>query len=276
VAVASHHHDKKVIFDVLIRTMVAAQRQLESHGDSMSNLTSDTKRQTLRAGDDQEHSCPNASIPGVGIAKSYARKSQIVRENDPADHVYEVISGTVCTWKMSSEGRRQIGGFYFAGEVIGLEDAKNHSLTAQAITDVKVRVVKKQVLKALAWSDPKVAQQLLSLTGVELARQQQLHLLLGGTARERIIHFLIDMAQRASPNEDDLIVLPMYRRDVADYLGLTIETVSRILSQLKKRGASKYRSIVLHTKSANERVPTKKLRDFFEGVNGVGRKQIKS
>ena len=243
----------------------------------MSDLTLDTQCQTLRAGDDKEDSCPNASIPGVGIVRSYARKSQIVRENDLAEHIYEVISGTVCTWKMSSDGRRQIAGFYFAGDVFGLENAKNHSLTAQAITAVKVRVVKKQVLNALVSSDVKVAQQLLSLTAVELERQQELHLLLSRPALERVIHFLIDMAQRASPNEDDLIALPMHRQDIADYLGLIIETVSRMLSELERRGAikSNYRSIVLYTNSTNGRTPIKKLGDFFEGIKGRRPQQLR-
>jgi CRP/FNR family nitrogen fixation transcriptional regulator len=234
----------------------------------MSNLTSDTKRPTLRAV--KEHSRPNASIPGVGIVKSYARKSQIVRENDLAEHIYEVISGTVCTWRMSSDGHRQIAGFYFAGDVFGLENTKNHSLTAQAITAVKVRVFKKQVLNALVSSDVRVAQRLLSLTAVELTRQQELHLLLCRPALERVIHFLIDMAQRASPNEDDLIPLPMHRQDIADYLGLTMETVSRMLSELERRGAikSNYRSIVLYTNSTNGSTPIKKLGDFFEGIKG--------
>src|SRR5215469_9388577 len=160
--------DKKAIVDVLIRTMVAAKKTNGKSRDSMSNLTSDTKRPTLRAV--KEHSRPNASIPGVGIVRSYARKSQIVRENDLAEHIYEVISGTVCTWRMPSDGRRQIAGFYFAGDVFGLENVKNHSLTAQAITAVKVRVFKKQVLNALASSDVRVAQRLLSLTAVELTR----------------------------------------------------------------------------------------------------------
>jgi CRP/FNR family nitrogen fixation transcriptional regulator len=235
----------------------------------MSNLASDTKRQTLRVV--KEHSRPNASIPGVGIVRSYARKSQIVRENDLAEHIYEVISGTVCTWRMPSDGRRQIAGFYFAGDVFGLENVKNHSLTAQAITAVKVRVFKKRVLNALASSDVKVAQQLLSLTAVELGRQQELHLLLCRPAQERVIHFLVDMAQRASPNEDNLIALPMYRQDIADYLGLTIETVSRMLCEIKRRGAIKIKgrhTVTLCTNSADGKPPIKKLGDFFEGVKG--------
>jgi CRP-like cAMP-binding protein len=172
---------------------------------------------------------------------------------------------------MSGGGHRQVAGFYFAGDVFGLENVKNHSLTAQAITAVKVRVFKKQVLNALASSDVKVAQQLLLLTAVELGRQQELHLLLCRPAQERVIHFLVDMAQRASPNEDDLIALPMYRQDIADYLGLTIETVSRMLCEIKRRGAIKikgHHTVTLCTNSADGKPPIKKLGDFFEGVKG--------
>jgi CRP/FNR family transcriptional regulator, nitrogen fixation regulation protein len=67
----------------------------------------------------------NPSIQYVGIVRSYAREREIVHENDPADCVYEVISGTVCTSKMLREGRRQVTGFYFPGDVFGLESAKN-------------------------------------------------------------------------------------------------------------------------------------------------------
>jgi CRP/FNR family transcriptional regulator, nitrogen fixation regulation protein len=184
----------------------------------------------------------------IGVVRSYLRKSQIIHEDDPADHVYEVVSGTVCTCKMLREGRRQIAGFYFA----------------------KVRIFKKRPLTALASSNLEVADRLLALTTRELARKQDhLLLLLSTTAEERIIRFLIDMSQRASPREDDRIDLPMSRRDIADYLGLTIETVSRTLWGLERRGAIKikgYRSVVLRNQSTNgtgER-PT----ELFEGING--------
>jgi CRP/FNR family transcriptional regulator, nitrogen fixation regulation protein len=100
----------------------------------------------------------------LGVVKSYARKSQIIREDDRANHVYEVISGTVCTCKTLREGRRQIAGFYFAGDVFGLESVKKHSVAAEAITNAKVRVIKKQALKALASSDRAVTDRLLALT----------------------------------------------------------------------------------------------------------------
>jgi CRP-like cAMP-binding protein len=201
----------------------------------------------------------NPSIQHVGIVRSYAREREIVHENDPADCVYEVISGTVCTSKMLREGRRQVTGFYFPGDVFGLESAEKHSVAAQAITNAQLRVFKKQALTAVASSNRAVAHQLLALTARELTRKQD-HLLslLSTTAEERIICFLIDMVQRASASEG-LIFLPMFRQDIADYLGLTIETVSRALCDLERRGEieiSGRRSIMLRTQFANGRVKT--------------------
>jgi CRP/FNR family transcriptional regulator, nitrogen fixation regulation protein len=206
----------------------------------------------------------------VCIVRSYAPKREIVSEDDPANRVYEVISGTVCTYKMLREGHRQISGFYFPGDVFGLESAQKRTVAAQAITKAEVRVIKKQALTALASSNPEVADQLLALTARELTRNQN-HLLslLSTTAEERIIAFLIDMVQRTPPREDHLIGLPMSRQDIADYLGLTIETVSRTLWDLERRGAFQingYRSIVLHNHFVEGRA--EELLDLFEGING--------
>jgi CRP/FNR family nitrogen fixation transcriptional regulator len=212
----------------------------------------------------------NPSIQRVGITRSYAPKREIVSEDDPANRVYEVISGTVCTYKMLREGRRQISGFYFPGEVFGLESAQKRNVAAQAITKAVVRIIKKQALTALVSSNPEIADQLLALTVRELTRKQD-HLLslLSTTAEERIISFLIDMVQRTPPREDNLIALPMSRQDMADYLGLTIETVSRTLWDLERRGAIKInglRSIVLRNELAEGRA--EELLDLFEGIKG--------
>jgi len=171
---------------------------------------------------------------------------------------------------MLREGRRQISGFYFPGDVFGLENAKKYNVAAQAITNVVVRVIKKQALTALASSDRAVADQLLALTARELTRKQD-HLLslLSTTAEERVICFLIDIVQRASPREDHLIALPMSRLDIADYLGLTIETVSRTLWDLERRGAIKikgYHSIVLRNQFVEGRA--EEMLDLFEGIKG--------
>jgi CRP/FNR family nitrogen fixation transcriptional regulator len=208
-------------------------------------------------------------IQRIGVIKRYGRKSEIIRETDSANRVFEVVSGTVCTYKMLRDGRRQIGGFYFSGDVFGLEAVK-HNLAAQAITDAKVRVVKKQTLNVLASSDVKVAHQLLSVMTRELERKQELVLLLSRSARERVIGFLRDMVERASANEDR-IALPMTRQDIADYLALTIETVSRVFWDLERRGAiaiPNYRSIVLRNRSANEKAEAKRVLSLFEGVKG--------
>src|SRR5262249_30553369 len=106
----------------------------------------------------------NSSVQPVGIVRSYPRKWEIVREDDPIDHVYEVVSGTVCTCKMLREGRRQIAGFHFAGDVFGLESAQHHSVAAQAITNAKVRIFNKRALRALASSSLEVADRLRPAT----------------------------------------------------------------------------------------------------------------
>jgi CRP/FNR family transcriptional regulator, nitrogen fixation regulation protein len=147
----------------------------------------------------------------IGVVRSYVRKREIIREDDPATRVYQVISGTVCTTKMLRDGRRQVGGFYFSGDVFGLEAAVKHTLAAQAITDVRVRIVKKQTLNALALSDNKVPDRLLSLTARELARKQRLALLLSRSAQERVIGFIIEMAEHRT-SKGDRIALPMTRR----------------------------------------------------------------
>jgi len=204
----------------------------------------------------------------VGVVRSYASKSEIIHENDPADRVYEVISGAVCTSRTLREGRRQIAGFYFSDDVFGLESTEKQVLTAEAITNTTVRVVKKPALNALTSREAEVADRLLSLTARELARKQDLALLLSRSAEDRVICFLIEMSQRISPNED-LIALPMSRQHIADYLGLTIETVSRILSGLERRGAIEIegrRRIVLRNQYTNGR--SENTLDLFEGVTG--------
>jgi CRP/FNR family transcriptional regulator, nitrogen fixation regulation protein len=209
-------------------------------------------------------------IQPIGVVRSYPRKSQIIREDDPADQVYEVVSGTVCACRILREGRRQIAGFYFAGDIFGLESTNKQTVAAEAITNAKVRIFKKQALTALASSNLDAADRLLALTARELARKQDhLFLLLSTSAEERIVSFLVEMVQRASPREDDVIDLPMARSDIADYLGLTIETVSRVLWDFERRGAieiSGRHSIMLRNRSTDGRRegPT----ELFEGVNG--------
>ena len=136
--------------------------------------------------------------------------------------------------------------------MFGLEFADEHALSAEAISDAKVLVVKRSALNTLAGRDRLVAQQLFALTGRELHRVQDRILLLIKNARERVASFLLEMAERASKN--NAIELPMSRQDIADYLGLTIETVCRTLSALETASAievsASSRRIVLRDRAA--------------------------
>jgi CRP-like cAMP-binding protein len=191
----------------------------------------------------------------MGAPMSFARNAEIYGEGEPADYLYKVISGTVRTYKVLSDGRRQIGAFYMAGDVFGLETGDEHTFSAEAISDAKVLVIKRNALVALAERDNEVARQLWALTGRELSRVQDHILLLIKTAQERVVGFLLEMAERAS--NDGAVELPMSRQDIADYLGLTIETVSRTLTTLENAAAIELpssRRIVLRNRSALNRL----------------------
>ncbi len=191
------------------------------------------------------------SMQLMGAMMSYPRNTEIFGENEPADYLYKVVSGSVRTYKILSDGRRQVGGFYLPGDIFGLEFADEHTLSAEAITDTKVLVVKRSAINALAGRDACVASQLFTLTGRELKRVQDRILLLIKSAQERVASFLLEMAERVSGS--NAIELPMSRQDIADYLGLTIETVSRTLTSLESAATIEVptsRRIVLRNRGA--------------------------
>jgi CRP/FNR family transcriptional regulator, nitrogen fixation regulation protein len=191
----------------------------------------------------------------MGAAMSYPRNTEIFGENESAGYLYKVLSGSVRTYKILSDGRRQIGGFYLPGDIFGLEFADEHALSAETITDAKVLVIKRSALNALANRDASIAKQLFALTSRELHRAQQRIMLLIKSAQERVASFLLEMAERVPASNS--IELPMSRQDIADYLGLTIETVSRTLTSLKDAAAievSTSRRIVLRNRTALSRM----------------------
>src|ERR1700757_2364920 len=118
------------------------------------------------------------SMQMMGAVMSFSRNSEIFGENEPADYVYRVISGSVRTYKILSDGRRQIGGFYLPGDIFGLEFAEEHTFSAEAVGDSKVLVVKHSAITALAGRDPAIGRELFALTGRELRRVQDRVLLL--------------------------------------------------------------------------------------------------
>jgi CRP/FNR family transcriptional regulator, nitrogen fixation regulation protein len=196
------------------------------------------------------------AIDLIGAPMSFGRNEEIYGEDEPADYLYKVVSGTVRTYKILADGRRQVGGFYLPGDMFGLETEETHTLSAEAIVDSKVVVIKRSAVVALAQRDNDVARQLWALTGRELQRMQEHVLLLIKTAQERVAGFLLEMAERVRGGGNE-VELPMSRQDIADYLGLTIETVSRTLSQLATTAAIEVpssRRIVLRNRAALNRL----------------------
>ena len=191
----------------------------------------------------------------MGALMPFARNSEIYGENEPADYLYKVVSGTVRTYKVLVDGRRQIGGFHLPGDMFGFESGDEHTFSAEAITDCKILVIKRSAVITLAARDNDVAQQMWALTARELQRVQDHIMVLIKSAQERVASFLLEMAERAAGG--GAVELPMSRQDIADYLGLTIETVSRTLTQLEKTAAIELptsRRIVLRNRSALSRL----------------------
>jgi CRP/FNR family transcriptional regulator, nitrogen fixation regulation protein len=176
-----------------------------------------------------------SSIELMGALMPFARDAEIYGESEPAEYLYKVVSGAVRTYKVLNDGRRQISSFYRPGDIFGLEVGGEHTFSAEAIADSKVLVVRRSAVVALAGRDKEVARQLWRMTATELQRAQDHIMLLIKTAQQRVAGFLLEMAAR-SPDASE-VDLPMSRQDIADYLGLTIETVSRMVTQLEKSGA---------------------------------------
>lgn len=191
--------------------------------------------------DEAEARTPKEVVARLGVVTSHARNAEIFGEDQAAEHIYIVLSGAVRICKLLGDGRRQIETFCLAGDVFGWETAARHRFSAEAVSECKLVRIKRSLLFARAIDDAELAHALWALTVAELNRAQNHLLVLGRkTAQERVATFLLDMAQRSGtgqgPNGIE-VTLPMSRQDIADFLGLTIETVSRTLTHLEEVSA---------------------------------------
>jgi len=187
----------------------------------------------------------------MGSHMTFSPNEEIFGESEPADYVYKVTKGAVRTYKILNDGRRQIGGFYLPGDIFGLEVGKTHQLSAEAINHATVMVIRRSAVVSLAERDCEVARELWKFTGRELHRVQEHMMVLVKSAQQRVACFLLEMSERLA--NTDALRLPMSRQDIADYLGLTIETVSRTMSQLATEdaiGLVSAREIVLRNRNA--------------------------
>jgi CRP/FNR family nitrogen fixation transcriptional regulator len=160
----------------------------------------------------------------------FGREEEIYGQDDDAEMFYRVVTGVVRTSKLTFDGRRLVGGFYYAGDLVGLEPGPLHRFAAEALTVCELQAVRRSAVRAYA-GEAAVDRAILHATAHEMDRLQDHVVLLGRrSARERVANFLLSLAQR---EPSDHVDMPMGRQDMADYLGLTIETVSRMLTQLQ-------------------------------------------
>src|ERR1700760_2234372 len=183
-----------------------------------------------------EFGITSGSNPIVSLNEfTYKKGTEIYGENGPAEYVYQVKTGAVRSYKLLTDGRRQIGAFHLVGDIFGLENGNAHRFTAEALVKTTVRLIKRQSLEAVAKNDAVVSRNLLSMTTSNLEHAENHMLLLGRkTSLEKVAAFLLEMDGRLTAT--GIMALPMTRRDIADYLGLALETVSRELSRLQRAG----------------------------------------
>lgn len=160
-------------------------------------------------------------------------------EGDESLVVYEIVEGVVRSSKILCDGRRQVISFGYPGDIIGISHDCRYHNDCEAISKVIVRPIRKNVCSPTATTDPQFCQRMLSYAAAEINSMQEHFMMLGRkSARERVASFLVTLMHRVGNRGDGGIAfdLPMSRSDIADFLGLTIETISRSLTQLRKDG----------------------------------------
>lgn len=175
--------------------------------------------------------------PGLvvkGVVTTFPRHAEIFAQEEEVECFYKVVTGAVRVTRLLADGRRHVVAFHLAGEIFGLEPGDIHQFSAETLSDSRILCVRRSSILAETRGREDAAKQVWRLMALELARAQQHALVLGRlNAEERILAFLNDLAERQGAR---LIDLAMSRTDIADYLGLTIETVSRTMTHLERVG----------------------------------------
>lgn len=185
-----------------------------------------------------EPSTSQIDIPplnAIGSVAHFEANETIFAEGDDANYVYKIRSGAVRLCKLLADGRRQIIDFSLPGDHFGFELGDEHTITAEALGPVVVLKCARTRLARLEREQKDVGQSLIHMLRRDLWAAQNHLLMLGRqTAKERVASFLLLMSERCNANVGETLGIPMSRQDIADYLGLTIETVCRALSDLKR------------------------------------------
>jgi CRP/FNR family transcriptional regulator, nitrogen fixation regulation protein len=172
------------------------------------------------------------ALEGIGTRLSVSRNQEIYTEGDASDCWYKVVSGTVRICKLLADGRRHIAEFCFSGDCFGLDNTGRRIFSAEAVSDAIVLRLPRKATEQLMDQNPALARRLRETMLRDLANAHNRMLLLGRmTAPERVAAFLLEIFERRDAART--LDLPMSRTDIADYLGLTVETVCRTLSMFR-------------------------------------------
>lgn len=201
------------------------------------------------------------ALQAIGTVARFERNATLFCDGDDADYSYRIVSGTVRLCKLMSDGRRQIAEFLSVGDFFGLEWLGPHTFTAEALTDVVAVRYARSRLDRLGHERGDVQKSLMTFLARDL-RATQNHLVMLGrqTAKERVVSFILALAERKGVTNGGMLDVPMSRQDIADYLGLTIETVCRTISDLKRA-----RLIAIPSRTQIVLHDIQKLRDIAEG-----------
>ncbi len=213
---------------------MAAMLQISPVADEKLSARARVPWPVLEGGRSETADPVAAALQSIGTVLKFKRNAAVFNEGDRARHVYKVISGAIRTCRVLMDGRRQIADFYLPGDFFGLDWQGEHGFTAEAIADAVVVSYPRSQLELIAETQIAVQKLLMSLLGKGLSATQNHVVMLGRqTAQERLAWFLLSIMERS--DDETRLDLPMSRLDIADYLGLTIETVSRGISQFKRQ-----------------------------------------
>jgi CRP-like cAMP-binding protein len=181
---------------------------------------------------------PLAALDSFAVSSRYGRGQEICSPTRPADAWFRVISGAARRCVVRADGRRQIVDLLLPEDFFGFTTHDEYEFAVEAVAEgTHVARYPRRRVEMLADSDPRIARELREVAFDTLARLQSQLLIIGRvTALEKVSSFLLEMEQRLSASPAHRMVLPMSRYDIADYLAVSVETVSRSLTDLRQRG----------------------------------------
>ena len=172
---------------------------------------------------------------GSRMQRIFTKGSHVFRQGERAEFFYKIISGTLCTYRFANNGRRQINAFCVAGDIVGLDTCDEHRLSAVVMSDATVIVFQRRHLDMNPVSEATLSEKEIISSLMRSLERAENHafLLSGDSPRERVSAFLVDFSERALKSN----AFKLRQTDIADYVGLSRETVSRVLGRLAHREA---------------------------------------